>query len=54
MIRSAKRTIAARLAGTMAGTVTSASATNARAVRSGDLGYDGITPEEAAAIMSAP
>ena len=54
MIRSAKRTIAARLASTMAATVASASATNARAVRSGDRGYDEITWEEEAAIIGAP
>lgn len=50
MIRPARRTIAARLASTMAATVASVSAI-AKAVHSGDLGYDEITPEEAATII---
>lgn len=54
IVRSAKRTIAARLASTMAATVASASATIAKAMQSGDLSYDEITPEEAAAIIRAP
>jgi len=38
----------------MAATVASASATIAKAMQSGDLSYDEITPEEAAAIIRAP
>jgi len=53
MIRSAKRTIAARLAGTMAATVASLPR-SASAVHPGDLGYDEIAPEEQTMIIGAP